>query len=164
MAPKPKGQPHPGKPRNRDLIAAANKLPVVPLEKVQKHAAELRSEHPDLDDDTVALVTLLIHTQKSNRAICRELKCSHAWAATRLRRPAVQRFMAELALAALGVAAARSIQTMSDLTRSDDENMRYKAAAALQDRAGLGNHSSAQAGHSGPGYSFTFGPPPKEQP
>ena len=63
----------------------------------------------------VALVTLLLHTRKSHRAIARDMKASHAWISSRLRRPAVQRFMTELAMTALGVAASRSIQTLADL-------------------------------------------------
>lgn len=164
MAPTPKGQQHPGRPKNRKLIEAAIDTPVVPLDRVQKHAAELRTEHPDLDDDTVALVTLILHTRKSHRAIARELACSHAWISARLRRPAVQRFMAELAMAALGVAATRSIKTLEQLTASKSEQMRLTAATELLDRAGLGNTTSQrQSGGSGNGYSFTFGPAPKEQ-
>ena len=159
MARAPKGQPAKGQPKNKHIVAATLATPVANIEKVQAEAGRLRPIHPTLTDDEVALVTLKISTRKSDRQISRELQCSHSWISTRMRKPEVQAFMAELAMATLGVAAARGLQTLADLAlKSRDEGMRYKASTELLDRAGLGN-TTAQRTTGGAGFSFTFAPP-----
>jgi len=159
MARSRKGLPPKGTPRAKALVQAAITAPIVDIQKAQQTAAKLRPDHPTLSDDQVALVMLKVTTQESDRQIALKLKCSHHWISSQLVKPAVQAFMAELALASLGVAASRGIQTLGLLAhKSKDEGMRFRAAQALMDRAGMGNSTGAVAQGSA-GYSFTFAAP-----
>lgn len=163
LAPPRKGLTSTGAPKNAAAVSVSLNTPIVPIERVQQIAAMQRADHPTLDDNTVSLCILKISTRKSDRAICKELGCSHSWMSTRLRRPEVQTFLQELAVQSLGVAASRAIKTVADLTYSKNENMRLTAARELLDRAGLGNSSSAPQQH-GQGFAFTFASPVKGAP
>ena len=136
---------------------------VVPIERGQQAAAKIRGEHPDVKDDAVALCVLHVTTTLSIGAIAEELGMDRAWAYRLLVRPETQRFLAELAMTTLGVAAAQSVQTIKDLRdNSVDEDMRYRAAVELMDRAGLGNTNTQRAQGTGQAYAFTFGAKPDE--
>ena len=159
MPTKPKGEKERGKPRNQEIIQtlAARSAPIVNPEKVIAASANLRPQHPELSDDTVALCVEVISTQSSIRAICKRLGCSFSWAATRMRQPATQRFLQELAMTTLGVAAVRSIKTLEQLRdKSTDESMRFRASQELMDRAGLGNTTQQREAGAAPGYAFSF--------
>lgn len=151
-------------PEARDLaLLPRAAVPIAPLEKVQQQALALRAEHPDLDDDTLALVILHVQTGATIAAIAKKLGADRSWAYARFARPEVQAFTAQLALASLGVAAARGIATVTKLLDSRDETTRFNAAVELMDRAGVGNTTAQRrAGNEGTGYAFTFGGKPKD--
>lgn len=165
MPAKVKGQPLKRRtsPKDANAVKAALNAPLVPIETVQKEAIALRAQHPQLDDDTVALCVLHISTRKSIRQIARDLKATWSWCYVKIARPEVQAFLQQLSVNALGVAAARSIQTLQELSeRSGSEAMRYQAATELLDRAGLGNTTHARSNGLSQSYAFSFGAPPKD--
>lgn len=165
-----KGQPRAERKRRpaNEALKDAALLPkaaraIVPIEKGQQAAAKLRGDHPEVKDDAVALCVLHVTTTLSIAAIAEELGIDRAWAYRLLVRPETQRFLAELAMTTLGVAAAQSVQTIKDLRdNSTDEDMRYKAAVELMDRAGLGNTNTQRQQGTGQAYAFTFGAKPDE--
>lgn len=158
MAPIPKHQRQRKTP-SKAAVAAVEGAPLVPIEEVQGEAAKQRAMHPTLDDDTVALVVLHLTTRQSMRQISRSLNRHWSWAYGRMHRPEVQSFMQDVARVTLGAAATRAISTMQDLAdKADDPHLRYKAADALLNRAGLGNDSShGAAGNQA--FAFSFAAP-----
>lgn len=165
--PRKKSQTKPGTrptktPAARDMaLKHRAAVPIVPMQVVQKNAAAIRLDHPELDDDTIALAVLHVQTGAPIAAIAKKLGADRSWAYARFARPAVQKFVAELALATLGVAAGQAVVTVQKLLSSKDEGTRFNAAVELLDRAGVGNTTSQRrAGAEGQGYAFTFGAGP----
>lgn len=149
--------------RDRALIPRKG-MPVVSLDKVQRHAHQLRSEYPSIDDDTLALVILHVSTTAPIAAIAKRLGASPSWAYTRFARPEVQALTAAVALASLGVEAGRSVLTLAKLRdNTKDERLKKDIAVELLDRAGLGNTSAQRAAGTGTSFLFTFGAKPEPQ-
>lgn len=165
MAPRPKGSTKPlsSAPKRKAKISALlGTTPLVAIDKVQADARELRPLHPTLDDETVALCIAHISTRASIRQIAEELGASYSWCYARIARPETQAFLQQLALTSLGVAAARSILTLQELSEnSTDERVRERAAIELLNRAGLGNSTTQQAQGVNASYAFSFAPPPE---
>jgi hypothetical protein len=136
--------------------------PVIPIQKGQQAAAKLRPDFPDISDDVTALCVLHVTTRMSIGAIADEIGMDRGWAYRLLARDETQAFLARLAMTTLGVTAAQSIQTLSQLRdTSESERMRYDAAVELMDRAGLGNTNTQRAQGTGQAYAFTFGAKPE---
>lgn len=156
------------RPVNKAARAAAllpkAATPVIPIERGQQAAAKLRPDFPDISDDVTALCVLHVTTRMSIGAIADEIGMDRGWAYRLLARDETQRFLAQLAMTTLGVAAAQSIQTLSSLRdNSESEKMRYQAAVELMDRAGLGNTNTQRAQGTTQAYAFTFGAKPETQ-